>query len=92
MRSAGKKKNGEINHRLYYLIRLFRKMKVLRYTLLTFALIIGFSITSMAQRGKNDPPPKKTPPEIVPGKDKDKPKDKPKDNDRGKDGRGRKPE
>lgn len=68
-------------------------MKVLKYTLLTFALVIGFSMTSMAQREKNDPPPKKDRPEIV-VKEKDKPKDKPKNDDRGggRDNRGRKPE
>ncbi len=68
-------------------------MKVLRYTLLTFALVIGFSVTSMAQREKNDPPPKKDPPVVVvKDRDRDKPKDKPKEDDRSKDNRGRKPE
>lgn len=64
-------------------------MKILKYTLLTFALVIGFSMTSMAQKDQKDPPPKKDPPVVVV---KDKDKDKPKDNNKGKDNKGKKPE
>lgn len=63
-------------------------MKILRYTLFTFALVIGFSVTSFAQKDQKDPPPKKDPPVVV---IKDKDKDKPKDNG-GKDNKGKKPE
>lgn len=64
-------------------------MKILKYTLLTFALVIGFSMTSMAQKDQKDPPPKKDPPVVVV---KDKDKDKPKDDNKGKDNKGKKPE
>lgn len=52
-------------------------MKTLKYTLFTFALVIGFSITSFAQKPTpKDPPPKPDPPVVVvKEKDKDKPKD-----------------
>jgi hypothetical protein len=54
-------------------------MKFLRFTIYTFALIIGFSLTSLAQKPTpKDPPPKKDPPVVV-VKDKDKPKDEKKD-------------
>ncbi len=62
-------------------------MKILRYTLFTFALVIGFSITSMAQKDQKDPPPKKDPPVVVV-----KDKDKPKDDNKSKDNKGKKPE
>lgn len=56
-------------------------MKLLKVTLFTFALIVGFSITSLAQQPTpKDPPPKKDPPVVVvKDKDKDKPKDEKKD-------------
>lgn len=61
-------------------------MKFLKYTLFTFALVVGFSMTSTAQnKDRNDPPPKKDPPVVVvKDKDKDKTKDKPKDDNRDK--------
>lgn len=59
-------------------------MRFLKYTLLTFTIILAFSIASMAQdKDRNDPPPKKEPPVVV-VKDKDKPNDKPKDEDKKK--------
>lgn len=65
-------------------------MKILRYTIYTIALVVGFSVNSMAQKGdQKDPPPKKDPPVVVV---KDKDKDKPKNDDRGKDNKGKKPD
>ncbi len=67
-------------------------MNILKYILFTIVLVLGFSLTSMAQQTPpKDPPPKKDPPVVV-VKDKDKDKDKPKNDDRGKDNRGNKPE
>jgi hypothetical protein len=53
------------------------KMKFLRFTLYTFALIVGLSLTSLAQQPTpKEPPPKKDPPVVVvKDKDKEKPKD-----------------
>ncbi|MCW5962187.1 MAG: hypothetical protein KIS76_18650 [Pyrinomonadaceae bacterium] len=63
-------------------------MKIYKNILLVFGLVIGFSVTSMAQKPPKDPPPKKDPPVVV-VKDKDKDKDKPKND--GKDNKGNKP-
>ncbi len=70
------KTNEEISPSNILLINLL-KMKFLRFTLYTIALIVGFSLTSLAQQPTpKDPPPKKDPPVVVvKDKDKDKPKD-----------------
>jgi len=54
-------------------------MKVLKQTLVTFALLIGIAITASAQSGNTEPkkPPPKPPPPVV--KVPDKPPPKPKD-------------
>lgn len=67
------------------------KMKTLKYILISFAMLIGFSVSSFAQQQPKDPPPKKDPPVVV-VKDKDKDKEKPKDNDQNKDNKPKKPE
>lgn len=54
-------------------------MKIFKQILLMTLLVVGFSMTAMAQRDDNQNRPKKDPSvEIVPA-DKDKPKDRPKD-------------
>lgn len=66
-------------------------MKVLRQFLLLAAIMVGFSLTTMAQQDDKKPPKKEDPPKIkIKEKENDKPKDDKKDND-SKDGK-RKPE
>ncbi len=58
-------------------------MKVLRQFLLLAAIMVGFSLTTMAQQDDKKPPKKEDPPKIrVEDKKPDKPKDDKKDNDR----------
>lgn len=65
--------------------------RFLRQILFMTLLVVGFSMTAMAQRDENQNRPKKDPSvEIVPA-DKDKPKDRPKDNDNNNNNRPKKP-
>ncbi len=65
-------------------------MKIFKQILFMTLLVVGFSMTTMAQRDDNQNRPKKDPTEIVPA-DKDKPKDRPKDNDNNNNNRPKKP-
>jgi hypothetical protein len=58
-----------------------RVMKFLRQILFMAIVVIGFSITAMAQKDDDKNRPKKDPPVIV-APDKDRPKDRPKDDGR----------
>jgi hypothetical protein len=59
-------------------------MKALKQILFMTLIVIGFSMTAMAQKDDNQNRPKKDPPVIV-APDKDKPKDRPKDDDKDRD-------
>ena len=65
-------------------------MKILRQILFMALLVVGFSMTAMAQKQEDKRKPPKPPEQIVP-KEKDKPKDQPKNDNRNND-RGKKPQ
>lgn len=65
-------------------------MKILRQVLFMTFVLIGFSMTAMAQKDDNQNRPKKDPPQIV-VPDKDKPKDRPKDDNNNNNNRPKKP-
>jgi len=54
-------------------------MNILRQIFFMALVVIGFSMTAMAQKDDDKNRPKKDPPQIV-APDKDRPKDRPKDN------------
>ena len=67
-------------------------MKILRQILFMALVIIGFSMTAMAQKNDNkNRPIKPDPPQIV-APDKDRPKDRPKDNNNNNNNRPKKPQ
>lgn len=58
-------------------------MKILKHTLFIFAIVIGFSLTTFAQKGGQDKPPKEKPPVVNP-EEKKPPKEKPSEGDKPK--------